>query len=287
MNNAKCPVCDTKKNKKILQFQIYSVIECTKCNLQYIYPMPTQLELKKLYQREYFFCDLPGVKGYKNYQKLTHYLLEEARRKLKFIKNFTNSKKILDVGCGTGIFLKVAKENKFSVFGNDLSPFAIKRLKSEGIEVFEGSIENEIFPKEEFEIVTAWDVIEHTKDLKDSIKSIWKTLKKDGYLFITTPNTDSYDAKLMHRHWYGYKKIPEHAVFFNSKSIKKLLENHGFKVVKITGWGFSRNLDFIFDKLVAYSSFFLIIKKLLRILHISNLSMFFPLTDFMVVAKKV
>ena len=120
------------------------------------------------------------------------------------------------------------------------------------------------------------------------LKAISKTLTPNGFLFLTTPNLKSWDAKLLSKYWYGYKKIPEHVIFFSPESIKYALENNGFEVVKIKTWGFERDVNFLVKKISLYLP---ILNRplsfLVKFLKIGKKSLYLPVTDMMVVAKKL
>ena len=105
-----------------------------------------------------------------------------------------------------------------------------------------------------------------------------KWLKKGGLIFITTPNIESWDARLLGRYWYGFKKIPEHVNYFSPESIGKVLNNNGFSDIKILSWGFKRSLSFLLNKGLGITK----VPKFLK-----KFSLFIPGIDMMVVAKKV
>lgn len=215
-------------------------------------------------------------------------LAAEAVKRLRFISNFTHKKTLLDVGCGLGIFLKIAKSSEYEVAGNDISSYAKNYVsKKNKIDFYLGPIDTLTLPKNTFDIVTAWDVLEHIPQVNLAFKSIHRSLKKGGYLILTTPDINSWDAKMMRSFWYGYQKIPEHLLFFSTDSIKNVLEKNGFKVIKIRGWGFERNLQFILTKASIYIPHIdKLLLPILKILNIENKSIYLPLTDMIVVAQK-
>jgi SAM-dependent methyltransferase len=242
--------------------------------------------LKKYYSSGYFEGKKTGVGGYKNYQDLEKNLERESYMKIKYIKKRTKKGELLDIGAGTGVFAQIARNNGFNVCANDISKYANTVLTKRKIETFFGPINSKIFPKNRFQIVTAWDVVEHMSNVDEMILAVKSALKKGGYFFLTTPDTGSWDARLTGKKWYGYKKLPEHLIFLNRKSVTTLLLKHGFEVVEIIPWGFYRNLRFISDKLGNYGHMFTYLGKIINFLGINNISFFFPMTDFMVVGKK-
>lgn len=288
MSPAICPLCSsTKQHKKIQINKKNKVLTCNNCSLSFLNPIPSREKISALYRREYF--QETSSSGYSNYSSMENVLKNESLRKLNYIKKYTNKKKLMDVGSGLGTFLKVAKNAGYKVSGNDISTFAAERIKKQlKIPFYLGSLEKEIFPQSKFEIITAWDVIEHIFSVNKAIKNIKNALKSGGLLFFTTPNINSWDACLMGKHWYGYKKVPEHVLFFSPESITNALENSGFNVLEIKTWGFERDLSFISEKLSIYNGhIYKVFDFLIKFLKIENKSVYLPLTDMMIVARKI
>lgn len=284
--NCSCPSCNSDNFQKKFSIQKSSIRFCNDCHLQFLYPFLDINSVHEIYNEGYFKGQLSGVKGYQNYQLMRQVLEKEAKMKINFINKLIRSGKLLDVGAGTGIFLEKAKKSGWEIYGNDISSLSEKEIKTKVVKYFKGSIEDSILPTKYFDVITAWDVLEHISNIGQAVQNLSDALKSGGYLFITTPNTESIDAKIMGKNWYGYKKIPEHILFFNKKSITRLLENNGFEVVSISSWGFVRSLGFLVSKLENYSSLFRIFSKVIKTLGLSEKSLFLGFTDFMVVAQK-
>jgi len=280
-----CPICEATNFQKKFVVNGHVVYRCLACEVEFALPTGKQKGKAVTYDRGYFTGELAGVQGYENYQKLGHFLETESAKRIKFIKKFTSGKKLLDVGAGTGIFVSFAKSKGYRVVGNDISDFAVNAIRQKKIKALPGAVEK-LKSRVNFDLVTAWDVIEHFDNFKLAITHLNHLLFPGGLLVFTTPFTDSVDCKILGKWWYGYKKIPEHIIFFNSKSIRYWLTTNGFELIAVKSWGFVRNVDFILLKLSHYSKLFVGLAKLSRRMGISGLTAFFPLTDFIVVARK-
>lgn len=285
----KCPFCKSDKKKRILRLSKVHLLICAKCELGYIDPIPKKDELLKYYGKDYFESGVGEFIRYKNYQSLGGVLKKEAQKKISEIEKYTNKKKLLDIGCGLGDFLKVAKEKNFEVAANDISSYVQKYITSIlRVPFFKGTISKKVLPPNQFDIITAWDVFEHIPQVNEAFVSISQALKKGGFLFLTTPNLRSPDARLLGRFWYGYKKIPEHLIFFSPNSIRKILTTHGFKVIIIKNWGFERDIAFLITKLGLYIPFLgQALMPIAKFLKLDKKSLYLPLTDMFVVAQKI
>jgi 2-polyprenyl-3-methyl-5-hydroxy-6-metoxy-1,4-benzoquinol methylase len=279
--NNKCPSCNNNEISEKFKVNDNLILRCEFCGLEFI----KNYYVTNKYTKEYYFTKKNDYLGYSNYLNMGESLKKEAGFRLNVIQQYVKKGKLLDIGAGDGTFLTLARKRNFIVFSNEMSEYAIELLKTQGYKVYAGKIGKIILPKKSFDIITAWDVLEHIAQINQAILEIRNALKPGGYFIFTTPSTDSYDATLLRHHWYGYKKAPEHVIYFNNRSIRFILEKHDFDVIEIRKWGFVRSLDFIFSKLAIRLPGLRNFNKLFKMIGISNLSFFIPGIDFLVVAK--
>jgi ubiquinone/menaquinone biosynthesis C-methylase UbiE len=153
---------------------------------------------------------------------------------LSFLKNKKNKgNKLLDLGCGNGRFLSYAQKY-FDCTGVDFSKKAIAQAKKKASKAkyILGSVENLNFKPNSFDIVTAFDIIEHIKNYEKMLIGAKKILKKEGLLIISAPNPESLGAKIKGKKWYGYQD-PSHLRFFKISKWQQILKKYGFKTEKI------------------------------------------------------
>ena len=156
--------------------------------------------------------------------------------KLKLINSFkTADKNLLDVGCGTGDFLLVCKNNGWEVSG--VEPNAKAKMAAEN--KLKGTSNSEIYTEinqlkseAKFDIITLWHVLEHVPNLEVYISALKKLLKPKGVLIVAVPNYKSYDANYYKQFWAAYD-VPRHLWHFSKKSIQLLFTKHEMEVVKI------------------------------------------------------
>lgn len=282
-----CDFCSTKKFQQIYDNgDKYKILKCTGCNLVFLHPRPTLNEIKECYQNTYFQSGQAGS-GYTSYSQLEQELYLEARQRLKIIAQYSPSGRLLDVGCGYGHFLKSAQELEYKVMGLDISRQAIDKLKNHfHIDGKVGSVDTDL-PKSKFRIITSWDVVEHFPTPLTSFKNLSKIQNRGDFLFITTPNIESIDARLLGKYWYGFKRIPEHLYFYSPQTLTNYLQKAGYQVVKIKNWGFYRNIGYCMDQIARYSQpLHKIAASLSRFLNLRSKALFFPIIDMFVIARK-
>ncbi|WP_241910502.1 class I SAM-dependent methyltransferase [Pseudotamlana carrageenivorans] len=155
------------------------------------------------------------------------------KSKVKLINEYaTDGKILLDIGCGTGDFLKVAKQNGW--YGYGIEPNAHAREianKKTNHGVFDTD-ELLKFKQHRFDVITLWHVLEHLPDLENQIEIYKKLLKPTGTLIIAVPNHKSYDAIYYQEFWAAYD-APRHLWHFCKTSMSALLTKHNLKVVDV------------------------------------------------------
>lgn len=99
-------------------------------------------------------------------------------------------KKFLDAGCGLGFFSKRAFSKKAKVTGIDIGGRLIARCKKTipGVNFMNGSVTRMPFDDKSFDIVLSTEVIEHVEDPVDAIQELFRVVKPNGYIVLTTPN---------------------------------------------------------------------------------------------------
>jgi len=109
------------------------------------------------------------------------------------LKRHKSSGRLLDLGCAYGYFVDFASRRGFQASGRDVSEYAVRRGKEifPGLDIGRMDIERGIgFPEKSFDVVSAWDVLEHCGNLGYVLKEIKKVLKDDGVLLASVPDSD-------------------------------------------------------------------------------------------------
>lgn len=240
-NLTECPVCKKSNFKNLLNCKDYVatgeqffIVKCLECTHQFTNPRPEESEIYKYYQSDKYISHASSEKSelgvtYKLYDIIRNFSIAQ---KIKLIKKYHPSGKLLDLGCGLGYFLHGVKLDKhFEPLGADVSEEAIVYAKQHfDLEVINESILND-YQANSFDVITQWHVLEHVHKLESRMLELKKLLSKNGTMFIAVPNSSSFDAKYYGKFWDGYD-VPRHLNHFNPKSFNLLMENTGFKVIK-------------------------------------------------------
>jgi SAM-dependent methyltransferase len=140
--------------------------------------------------------------------------------------------RLLEIGCGSGDFLLEAQSRGFEVEGLEYSEHAATnantRLGRSAVRV--GLPEKNNLPANEYDVIGAFDVIEHLRDPKQSLAYLHAALKSGGLLAIVTPSLNSWSRHVLGRYWMEYKT--EHLTYFSRNSLTQLFQAIGFDAVQ-------------------------------------------------------
>lgn len=153
-------------------------------------------------------------------------------------EKFRKTNKMLDVGCGPGLFLIEAKKRGWDVYGTEFTDNQLEYLNNKGINTLKGKLSNDSFENELFDVIISSEVIEHINNPTEEMQHFHRLLRKRGLVYITTPNFNAIERFLLKGN-YNIIEYPEHLCYYTPKTIDLLLSQYGFKKLKITTTGIS------------------------------------------------
>ena len=137
--------------------------------------------------------------------------------------------RILDFGAGTGELAKILFDKNYIIDGCEFSSNARREAKRLYGFKFYSSLTG--LQHNQYDLVTAIEVIEHLTDPASTCRNINELLKPEGIAYITTPNTNGLNARIKKAQWREVNK-PFHIVLFNYSSLKRMLVEAGFQTIR-------------------------------------------------------
>lgn len=231
LKNINCNLCGQNNFRTLQADKSFEVVKCKNCGLIFITPLPEGDKLFNHYDKEYY---APWLKEQFISRK------RMWKRRLKEVQSFKKTGKLLDVGCGTGLFLNEAKRNGWDVYGTEVSKYALDHAKDAfGIEIFGGELKENNFPDNFFDVITFWHVLEHTKDPLGNLTEARRILKSNGILIVAVPNIRNYIykiaymlIKLKRAKLFSLSDREIHLYHFSVSSLKKMVEKAGFLPIR-------------------------------------------------------
>jgi 2-polyprenyl-3-methyl-5-hydroxy-6-metoxy-1,4-benzoquinol methylase len=234
-----CSLCGSAAHRQKYAVAGYRVVECAACGFAYLDSVPAEA-LQDLYQEHYFrgACRdgrMVNVTGW-DYFDPAHLsdVQGRSRQTLAYLEGFAAPGKLLDIGCGPGVFLSVAASRGWTPFGFDISEFAVTSARERfGLRnVTRRSVEEMDYAPGSFDAVTLFHVIEHVVDPGALARACHRIIRPGGLLVVETPDISTRRARRAGVDW-KYLKIPEHLNYFSQKTLSGLLTRAGFRTAGV------------------------------------------------------
>ena len=239
---ANCLICGSAEKETFLvckdhtvSHKEFEIKRCKSCGFKYTSPRPNDEELGNYYKAESYVSHSDTKKGLVNtlYHWVRSYTLI---KKLQLVMRYTGLRtgKILDYGAGTGAFLDTCKKNKWDASGIEPDADARKVMAEKfSISTYpsltQANAEGALC---DFDVITAWHVLEHVPDLKETVDALKNSLKQKGKLIVAVPNPTSHDAAVYKQDWAAYD-VPRHLWHFAPADMERLMKEQGFKLIRI------------------------------------------------------
>jgi 2-polyprenyl-3-methyl-5-hydroxy-6-metoxy-1,4-benzoquinol methylase len=245
--DARCPVCDSSAAQlryRITRFRIY---DCAQCALVYLWPQPDEQEVRDMFARLYTEGE-GSVPELRSYYAFTYEdapdnpLVQLYEHWLDRIEALRPPGRLLDIGCGTGLFLAVARRRGWDPHGVDDCAEATAHARAHfGLDVHDGDFAAFGAEGLRFDAITMWDIIEHARAPVSLLSAARAVLAPGGVMGISTPNQRSildvvagalYRLSLGRITWPLEKfYIEQHFVYFSPATLQDALVRAGLDLV--------------------------------------------------------
>jgi len=225
-----CPLCDAAECSTFLPFDSFGfplrTVECRRCGLLYSNPAPTRQFLDGFYETRYRYFYEGLRKIDESYIRLRRHREVAARRAQQYGRLLPRGSSALDIGCGTGFFLSTLRDEfGMRVRGIEPDPTAADYCERHlQLEIFRGVLEASPC-SEQFDLVSAFHVVEHIRCLPEFLALMRKRLRPGGCLVLETPNCAGSwnDIGMFHI---------AHLQTFSPHSMANLCSANGFELVE-------------------------------------------------------
>lgn len=197
------------------------IVKCQSCGIVYVDERLSQKQVSTYYE----VAEDPLYFSEQGARKRTF-----ARYLAKLEKEFPKKGRLLDIGTNTGLFVRLSLDSGWEAKGLEPNKWAVDYARENyGIEIINKPFEKGVFPKENFDVITMWDVIEHFTDPVEEMKKVFWYLRPGGVFAFSTIDPESMLAILMGTKWLWYMEM--HRVFFSRRAAKYYLLKAGFKKI--------------------------------------------------------
>lgn len=234
-----CPVCAARDIRMLFVKQDIPYYRCIACT--FVFSRPAQnANLKNEiddFEPAYLEYLREGLEDRVNYESLLQWISRVC---------ILAGARWLDVGTGTGKFVKYLRTRSIEAYGLEPSRALFHHfLQDESYfanQDIEGFLSNG--QNGQFDVVTALDVIEHVQEPDRFIASLAMLLRPGGYWVVSTPDVSSLFARLTGRRWHHYNKY--HLSYFSPQTLSRLAVKHGLRVAAVAHRGRLRSAGYMF-----------------------------------------
>jgi 2-polyprenyl-3-methyl-5-hydroxy-6-metoxy-1,4-benzoquinol methylase len=195
------------------------IVQCQRCGLVFQSPVPPPSEIIHAYEEvvdERYELERIGR-------------VHTFGRDLAELERYVAPGRVLDVGSHIGLFLEIAQEAGWEAWGVEPSNWAAERARARGLSVIHGALDHADLPRESFDAVTMWDVIEHLNDPLGALRHCRELLKPGGVIAVCTMDVSALFPRLTGRRWPWYMQM--HLIYFSKRTLAAMLDAAGYEVV--------------------------------------------------------
>lgn len=212
-----CPACGHDRGRPWGAKNGFPLSQCSRCRVIFTRPPAEGLVLQDLYDHYYDAArfTLPPV---------TEASLEQLVRSCE---PFRRAGLWLDVGFGEGGLLSIAERHGWKCYGTEVSPAALGYGTRRGWVVAADADADDRFPAQGFDVVSMVELLEHVPQPARFLNAAARWLRPGGLLYLTTPNAESLNRRLLGPDWSIFAP-PEHLTVWTAQGLRSALAASGF-----------------------------------------------------------
>ena len=233
-----CPLCSGLDVESLFVKQEIPYLRCVSCRFVFSTPETNPNLVNKIenYESAYIQYLEEGPEDRRNFEALLMWMRQTC---------ILEGKRLLDVGCGSGKFVRFMRKQGIEAYGTEPSQALYERyLQSEPF-FFSHPVDRlRMEPAvNQFNIITALDVLEHVERPVEFLESIAQLLEEGGTLFLSTPDLGSLAARMLGKHWHFFNCY--HLSYFTRETLERTAAQSGLKMTVINRRGRIRSLGYI------------------------------------------
>lgn len=152
-------------------------------------------------------------------------------RWVRHVHQHGDTPRLLDVGCGNGVYMLRMRNLGFEVHGIDVDAAAVDEARAVGLDVRRAAVADLDPGRERFDAITLGHVIEHLPDPLAALSRAHELLAPGGMVWVATPNVDALAHSVFGPSWYAID-APRHLALFSAGALEGLLSRAGFARVE-------------------------------------------------------
>jgi 2-polyprenyl-3-methyl-5-hydroxy-6-metoxy-1,4-benzoquinol methylase len=225
----KCPVCNKEDTIELFKKEGWIFVQCRKDRLVYINPQPEREELQGIYNtygKEIYIHpeSIAAIGDYPDYRK-------------RFF-NFRETNRLLEIGAAAGGFLVRCRKDGWDTYGVEFSgPSSQFARDKQGLNVFTGTLLDAKYPDNFFDVIVAWQTLEHVPNPREVVEEVWRILRPGGFWVLSVPRWEGLSIRLLSKKYRYVGR--DHLFYFSSGNMVQMLTHVGFSNIRTRTAGFN------------------------------------------------
>ncbi|MFA5275718.1 MAG: class I SAM-dependent methyltransferase [Candidatus Omnitrophota bacterium] len=243
--NTACILCSNGSFTKQFNKSGWDIVRCDSCGLEFVYPLPTERVVDDYYNKHKQSSKVRIA----TYLKTRVSRNRRDQRKLKLLEGIQGNKgRILDIGCGMGLFVKNASDRGWTAEGIDLDKEMIEYGKNAfGVNLSCTDLNDFRLPDGYFDAITMFNLLDHLRRPLDFLKEVERILKPNGIIYMNLHDAGGWKAKTYRENWGAYCP-PGHLYYYTLDTLEALVNKAGLKFLMVPGVNLKEGIKMILAK---------------------------------------
>jgi len=237
-----CVLCKTHVFTKQFTKNNWDFVKCDNCGLVFACPLPTSIQLEDFYNKH----KQPTRERIETYLRGRASREKRNRRKLRCLEKIQGYKgRLLDIGCGLGLFAKDASERGWKAQGIDLDKDLIEYgKKAFHVDLTHTRLDEAKFPDGYFDAITMFNLLDHIDEPLTFLKEVERVLKPGGVIYLNLHDAGGWKAKKFKENWSAYCP-PGHLYYYDLGTLEAMLHKVGLKFFRVPGVNFKEGIKML------------------------------------------
>lgn len=245
MNSSRCILCNNNRFTKLFTKNRWDIVRCDACDFVFVDPLPSESQIEEFYNKH----SEPLEQRIAEYLKHYRSRARRNKRKIKLLEKIQKQKgRILDIGCGLGLFVKSASEMDWEAYGVDID----KDMIEYGKRTFDAHLicaplNKAGFPDEYFDAITMLNLLDHIREPLIFLKEVERILKPHGVIYLNVHDVEGWKAKRYRENWGAYCPLG-HLYYYSHKTLQALLDKVGLRFYMVPGVNLKEGIKMLIVK---------------------------------------
>lgn len=209
----------------------WRILRCPDCGFGWTFPPLPEDQIARHYPPVYLGDTRKTLDDYASGKLMRSRSWRGELVKVRLLQRYVRHGRILDVGCGDGKFLWALDPGRWERTGVEAAreTVACVGARMPALDLRAGDIYGDGLDSGGYDAITFWHVLEHLCRPRQVLQRAAELLRPGGWIFLSSPNLASFQARWFRQYWYPFGDVPRHLYHFSRRSLDILTAEAGFE----------------------------------------------------------